>query len=50
MSARGEGYLPLIAANRGGVPVRRYGCARRGRLTDTDQLALAPACPAGEVQ
>jgi hypothetical protein len=50
MSERDEGHLPRIAANPGGLPVRRHGCARRGRLTDTYQPAPAPACPAGEVQ
>jgi hypothetical protein len=52
MSARDEGYLPWIAASPEGLPVRRHhGCARRGRRTDTDQLALAPPCPPGkEVQ
>jgi hypothetical protein len=35
-----EGYVPWIAANPEGRPVPTHrGCARRGRPTDTDQLA-----------
>jgi hypothetical protein len=49
MSARDEGYLLWIAANPGGLPGRRYGMCASRRQRDIDQLALAPACPAGEV-